>query len=279
VPARPCPRSGVPVAYGCLCSHTDRMHRSRSLPAPSQDPEASTLASARESAGACETQPGPPQECTAREATEAAARSPSNPGPGDRRSRGRSAHTRRCSRPRHGRPRCGPAGGADGPSRCRGRADRQAGCHSLLRHDAQPPVTAITGTRYRGSGRAGNGSGIGHGVRIARTAHSYSPPGNNSCAAGVWSSMLVCSYQRYTRALRGEMSGRAGWCLVSMCFPAIYLSVEWCFRQPVFGGKWVSSPEPAVGVSTPAGTCPGRLRRHRVIGYADPGQNPPCSAA
>jgi hypothetical protein len=25
---------------------------------------------------------------------------------------------------------------------------------------------------------------------------------------------------------------------------------------------WVSSPEPAVGVSTPAGTCPGRLRRH-----------------
>ena len=24
----------------------------------------------------------------------------------------------------------------------------------------------------------------------------------------------------------------------------------------------------------PAGTCPGRLRRHCVIGYADPGQNP-----
>ena len=37
---------------------------------------------------------------------------------------------------------------------------------------------------------------------------------------------------------------------------------------------WVSSPEPAVGVFTPAGTCPGRLRRHFVIGYADPGQNP-----
>jgi hypothetical protein len=38
---------------------------------------------------------------------------------------------------------------------------------------------------------------------------------------------------------------------------------------------WVSSPEPAAGVSTPAGTCPGRLRRHYVIGSADPGQNPP----
>jgi len=36
----------------------------------------------------------------------------------------------------------------------------------------------------------------------------------------------------------------------------------------------VASPEPAVGVFTPAGTCPGRLRRHFVIGYADPGQNP-----
>jgi hypothetical protein len=27
----------------------------------------------------------------------------------------------------------------------------------------------------------------------------------------------------------------------------------------------VASPEPAVGVFTPAGTCPGRLRRHHVI--------------
>ena len=37
---------------------------------------------------------------------------------------------------------------------------------------------------------------------------------------------------------------------------------------------WVASPEPTVGVFTPAGTCPGRLRRHCVIGCADPGQNP-----
>ena len=36
----------------------------------------------------------------------------------------------------------------------------------------------------------------------------------------------------------------------------------------------MTSPEPAVGVFTPAGTCPWRLRRHRVIGCADPGQNP-----
>ncbi len=36
----------------------------------------------------------------------------------------------------------------------------------------------------------------------------------------------------------------------------------------------VASPEPALGVFTPAGTCPGRLRRHCVIGCADPGQNP-----
>ena len=34
--------------------------------------------------------------------------------------------------------------------------------------------------------------------------------------------------------------------------------------------KWVSSPEPAVGVFTPAGTCQGRLRRHCVISCADP---------
>jgi len=42
------------------------------------------------------------------------------------------------------------------------------------------------------------------------------------------------------------------------------------------GGNVGASPEPAVGVFTPAGTCPGRLRRHCVIGYADPGQNPPA---
>ena len=39
---------------------------------------------------------------------------------------------------------------------------------------------------------------------------------------------------------------------------------------------WLASPEPAVGVFTPAGTCPGRIRQHCVIGYANPGQNPSC---
>jgi hypothetical protein len=35
-------------------------------------------------------------------------------------------------------------------------------------------------------------------------------------------------------------------------------------------------PRTPVGVFTPAGTRPGRLRRHYVIGCADPGQNPPA---
>ena len=98
----------------------------QSWPWPSQDPEASTLASARVFPGACETQPGPPQAGAAREATEAAARSRSSPGPDDRRSWGRPPRTCRCSRPRYGRPRCGPAGSA-GPPRCRDRAGQRAG--------------------------------------------------------------------------------------------------------------------------------------------------------
>ena len=32
------------------------------------------------------------------------------------------------------------------------------GCHNLFRHDAQPRVTAITGTRYGDSGRIGSRS-------------------------------------------------------------------------------------------------------------------------
>ena len=39
--------------------------------------------------------------------------------------------------------------------------------------------------------------------------------------------------------------------------------------------EWrMTFPEPAVGVFTPAGTWPRRLRRHCVIGCADPGPNP-----
>src|SRR5689334_20918305 len=76
-------------AYPAVLPHWS-LSSSRSWPSPSQDPEASTLASSRESPDAYETQSGPPQECTAREAIEAAARSPSNPDPDDRRSWGRS---------------------------------------------------------------------------------------------------------------------------------------------------------------------------------------------
>jgi hypothetical protein len=39
---------------------------------------------------------------------------------------------------------------------------------------------------------------------------------------------------------------------------------------------WVSSPEPAVGLFTTAGTCQGRLRRHFVIGSAAPLTEPDC---
>ena len=38
----------------------------------------------------------------------------------------------------------------------------------------------------------------------------------------------------------------------------------------------MTSPELTIGVFAPAGTCPGRLQRHCVIGWADPEQNPAC---
>ena len=50
-------------------AHRPSRPRSRPASSASQDAEASTLASARESPGACETQPGPPQARTAREAS------------------------------------------------------------------------------------------------------------------------------------------------------------------------------------------------------------------
>ena len=57
---------------------------------PSRDPEASALASsARQARDGCDTQPGQPLACTAREATEAAMRPVSNPGTDDLRSPGR----------------------------------------------------------------------------------------------------------------------------------------------------------------------------------------------
>jgi hypothetical protein len=45
------------------------------------------------------------------------------------------------------------------------------GCHNLFRHEAQPRVTAITGTRYEDSGRMGSRSATRRRVRGATTAH------------------------------------------------------------------------------------------------------------
>ena len=205
---------------------------------PSPDPEASTLASARESPGACETQQGLPQAGAAREATEAAARSPSNPGMDDRRSRGRSAHTRRCSRPRYGRSRCGPAGGA-GPHRCRDRADRRAGV-------SRPPQA-----RYAGTGHGDRGDAVrrqppdGQPVRYPSQGQRRqdcsrdSPPGSRSCHyRGSGAATLLSPHDTRRPRKRHVKPGRI---------------------MPDHMEVQVSSPEPAVGVSVPPGTRQARL--------------------
>jgi len=45
------------------------------------------------------------------------------------------------------------------------------GCHDVLRHDAQPPVTAIAGTRCGDGGRADSRSATRRRIRGARAAH------------------------------------------------------------------------------------------------------------
>ena len=172
-----------------------------SNPTPSaigQDREASTLASARGSPGACETQPGPPQACTAREATEASARVPSNLGSADHRSWGRLAHTCRCSRLRHGRPRCGPAGSA-GPPRCRDRADRRA-------EMSRPPQPRCAAT---GHGDLGGVVRRQWPVRYpserqrCQDCSLNSPPGSRSCHyRGL--EQRRCYQQTVTRRLRNR---------------------------------------------------------------------------
>ena len=47
-------------------------------------------------------------------------------------------------------------------------------------------------------------------------------------------------------------------------------TISWASEDGMRVEVWVSSPEPAVGVFTTAGTCQGRLRRHFVIGCAAP---------
>ena len=193
------------------CGQADSsLSSSRSWPSASPDPEGSTVATAREPPGACGTRPGPPQACTARAATEAAARSPSNPGPDDRRSRGRPARTCRCSRPRYGRPRRGPAGSA-GPPRCRDRADRGRGCHDLLSRDAQPPVTAIAGMRCGDSARTDSRPATRRRVRGTRTAqlthhHEVGPATTESGAATLLS--LDDNMQAAQKARPADSGGR-----------------------------------------------------------------------
>src|SRR5690242_6862211 len=84
-------------------------------------------------------------------------------------------------------------------------------CHTDHRPHTQPRVAAMVPTRRGGGGRTATTSGTGHGGRVTRTAHSTHRQACDSCAAGVWSSLFVTT-RRYTQALRGEMSSRAGQC-------------------------------------------------------------------
>ncbi len=219
----------------------------QSWPWPSQDPEASTLASARVFPGACETQPGPPQAGAARAATEAAARSRSSPGPDDRRSWGRPPRTCRCSRARYGRPRCGPAGSA-GPPRCRDRAGQRAGGP----RPRQPRCAAI--------GHGDRGDAVRR-QRPDRQPVRYpsqsqkrqdcslnSPPGSRSCHyRGL--EQRRCYHQTVTRGQRKDMSSRA--------------------HDAWSRGSAGVLPEPAVGVPVPPGTRRARMRRPGRIQPAD----------
>jgi hypothetical protein len=65
------------------------------------------------------------------------------------------------------------------------------GGRNLLRHDAQPRVTAITGTRYGDSGRMGSRSATRRRDRGTRTAHSIHRQEVGPATTGVWSSDAV----------------------------------------------------------------------------------------
>jgi len=58
----------------------------------------------------------------------------------------------------------------DGPAAVAGLTGGR-GCHNLFRHDAQPRVTAITGTRYGDSGRMGSRPATRRRAGGTRTAH------------------------------------------------------------------------------------------------------------
>jgi len=81
------------------------------------------------------------------------------------------------------------------------------GCHDVLRHDAQPPVTAIGGTRCGDADRAASWSATHRRVRGARTAHSTHRQDVGPATTGVWSSGAVIT-RRYTQAAQKDMSSR-----------------------------------------------------------------------
>ena len=78
------------------------------------------------------------------------------------------------------------------------------GCGDLLRHDAQPRVTALAGARYGDNGRFA----IDRIVRGARTtAHSTHRQEVDPVTTGVWSSNAVTT-RRYIQATQKDISKR-----------------------------------------------------------------------
>jgi hypothetical protein len=76
------------------------------------------------------------------------------------------------------------------------------GCHNLLRHNVQPPITALTGTRYGDSRFATRRI-----VKGARIAHSTHHREVDPATTGVWSSDAITT-RRYTQAAQKDISSR-----------------------------------------------------------------------
>ena len=99
-------------------------------------------------------------------------------------------------------------------------------CHPDDRPHAQPRVTAIVPTQRRDGGQPDTGSGYRSQCQGYRTAHQLTARSVIPALPGAGAAYFVVLTRRYTLTLRGEMSSRAGPCLVKLCFPAVCLSVE-----------------------------------------------------
>jgi len=75
------------------------------------------------------------------------------------------------------------------------------GCRNLVRHDAEPRVAVLTGTRYGDNGRFAI-------RRIVRTAHLTHRQELDPVTTGVWSSDAVTT-RRYMQAAQKDISKRA----------------------------------------------------------------------